>query len=211
MPLPSIESLRRELREKFPQAHSFRAEIPGEPVPADWFSCDAFPAGAVSEVVSDGPVSGLGLWISGLLGNPDETSLHPELVLIDGTDSFDPASFTRAACSRLLWVRCRAVGEMLKTADLLARDGNVPFLLLDATGMERKDLQACPASAWWRLKRIVEGNGSRLVVMASFPIVPCAARRWRMSADVSLGDFERSGEELRQRLRVATERLQRVN
>ncbi len=170
---------------------------------------EAFPAGALSEIVCAG--RGLGLWVSGLLGNPEQASPHPELILIDGSDGFDPASFDGKACSRLLWVRCRSAAESLKAADLLARDGNVPFLLLDASGLPRKDLQACPPSAWWRLKHVVEGNGSRLVVMAAFPIVPCAARRLRLSADLTLADFDLTNDEIRRRLRVSTERLQRVN
>lgn len=209
MPAPSLESLRRELREKFPQAHAFRAESEVPETPADPFSMEAFPAGALSEIVCAGP--GLGLWVSGVLGNPQQASPHPEWILIDGSDAFDPSSFSGNACSRLLWVRCRSAAETLKAADLLARDGNVPFILLDASGLSRKDLQACPPSAWWRLKHVVEGNGSRLVVMSGFPIVPCAARRLRLSADLTLEDFDLTNDEIRQRLRVSTERLQRVN
>lgn len=211
MPPTALETLRRELREKFPQAHAARAETGARNEAVDPFSMDAFPAGAISEVVCGAAFSGLGLWVSGLLGEPEETSPHPELVLIDGSDAFDPESFGGNACSRLLWVRCRAAREMLKAADLLARDGNVPFVLLDASGLSRKDLQDCPSSAWWRLKRVVEGNGGRLVVMASFPLVPCAARRLRVAADLTLCDFDAPAEELRHRLRVENERLQRVN
>lgn len=211
MPPTALETLRRELREKFPQAHACRPEPEARSEVLDPFSMAAFPAGAISEVVCGGAVSGLGLWVSGLLGEPEETSPHPDVVLIDGSDAFDPASFGRNACSRLLWVRCRAAGEMLKAADLLARDGNVPFVLLDASGLSRKELLGCPASAWWRLKRVVEGNGGRLVVMTSFPLVPCAARRLRVTADLTLGDFDAPAEDIRHRLRVENERLQRVN
>lgn len=210
MSAPVIETLRRQLREKFPRAHAVRAEAEGGK-PLDPFVLDSFPAGAISEMVCDGRHSGLGLWISGLLGEPEETSSHPGLVLIDGSDAFDPGSFGPNACSRLLWVRCRAAREMLKSADLLARDGNVPFLLLDAAGLSQRELRDCPASAWWRLKQIVEGNGCRLVVMAAFPIVPCAARRLRLLADLTLADFDQSPEELRRSLRVEGERLQQVN
>ena len=209
----TVESLRRQLREKFPQAHGLRAVAAAtERVPASLFAPEAFPAGAVSEVVVAGPVSGLGLLVAGLLGEPEHGSPHPVLVLIDGADSFDPNSFSPAACSRVLWVRCRAAVEMLNAADLLARDGNVPFLVLDATGLPRKDYQALrQASSWWRLKRIVEGNGGRLVVLAPFPMVPCARQRWQLAANLSLGDFDCPREELRQRLRATPDRLTRAN
>ena len=207
----SIDILRQQLRDKFPQAHGLRAEASAIPQSVNLFSPDAFPVGAISEVVTTGAVSGLGLLVSGLLGEPGQGSSHPDLVLIDGSDSFDPDSFSAMACSRLLWVRCQAAMEMLKAADLLARDGNVPFMLLDATGFLSKDLRAFPASSWWRLKQTVEGNGGRLVVLTSFPIVACAKQRWQLSAGLSLEDFDRTREELQQRLSVAPERLHRVN
>jgi hypothetical protein len=213
---PTLETLRRQLRERFPQAHvpcTRDAEDAEETEPVHLFSPAAFPAGAISEVVSPGPISGLGLWVAGLLAKPDDGVSHvlPQLVLIDGADAFDPESYGQAACSRLLWVRCQAAVEMLKAADLLARDGNVPFLLLDATGLPPKDLRAFPASAWWRLKQTIESNKTRLIVLSSFPLIPCSAKRWSLFSDFSIKDFDRPSNDLRDRIRVVTERLQRVN
>lgn len=48
---------------------------------------------------------------------------------------------------------------MLKAGDLLVRNGNVHFVLLDASGVAARDLRAVPASAWWRLKQLAEANG----------------------------------------------------
>jgi hypothetical protein len=210
---PTVEILRRQLREKFPQAH---APCPRETVkaePVHLLTTAAFPKGAISEVVCAGPVSGLGLWVAGLLAEPEGTISHasPELVWIDGADSFDPESFGQAACSRLLWVRCQTATEMLKAADLLARDGNVPFLLLDASALPHKDLTAFPAAVWWRLKQTIEKNHARIVVLTSFPIVPCSSICWSLSSDFSLSDFECPEWDLRQRLRAVNERFKRVN
>lgn len=212
MQAPTLEILRRQLREKFPQAHASRPQDTEEAEPIHLFTPSAFPAGAISEVVCAGPVSGLGLWVAGLLDGQELISqASPELVWIDGADSFDPESFGQAACSRLLWVRCQAAAEMLKAADLLARDGNVPFLLLDASGLPRKDLTAFPTSAWWRLKQTIETNKTRLVVLSSFPLIPCASKRWSLFSDFSLKDFDCPSNNLRQRLRTVNDRLQRVN
>lgn len=206
----AVEILRQQLRDKFPQAHAVRAD-PEPVVPQGKpFRAEAFPVGAISEVVPAGPVAGLGLLVAGLLGDPEETSPHPELVLVDGADAFDPGSFSGTACSKLLWVRCRSAVEMIKAADLLVHDGNVPFVLLDATGLARRDLSALPASAWWRLKQTVERTGGRLVVMASFPLVPCATLRLSLSAGLSLRDFDSPREELLDRLQVQAEGLRRA-
>ena len=210
MASPAVEILRQQLRDKFPQAHTLRADA--EPVVPQGkpFRAEAFPGGAISEVVPAGPVAGLALLVAGLLGDPEEASPHPELVLVDGADSFDPGSFSGTACSKLLWVRCRSALEMIKAADLLVHDGNVPFVLLDATGLVRRDLSALPASAWWRLKQCVERTGGRLVVMASFPLVPCAALRLSLSAGLSLRDFDRPRDELMDRLQAQSEGLRRA-
>ena len=210
MASPAVEILRQQMREKFPQAHALRMD-PQPVVPQGKpFRAEAFPVGAISEVVPAGPVAGLALLVAGLLGEPEETSPHPELVLVDGADSFDPGSFSGTACSKLLWVRCRSAVEMIKAADLLVHDGNVPFVLLDTTGLVRRELSALPASAWWRLKQTVERTGGRLVVMASFPLVPCATLRLSLSAGLSLGDFDSPREELLDRLQVRSEGLRRA-
>lgn len=210
MASPAVEILRQQLRDKFPQAHGVRSD-PEPVVPLGKpFQAEGFPVGAISEVLPAGPVAGLALLIAGLLGEPEETSPHPELVLVDGADSFDPGSFSGTACSKLLWVRCRSAVEMIKAADLLVHDGNVPFVLLDATGLARRDLSALPASAWWRLKQRVEHTGGRLVVMASFPLVPCAGLRLSLSAGLSLRDFDSPRDELLDRLQPQSVGLRRA-
>jgi hypothetical protein len=140
----AAEILRQQLREKFPQAHGLRAE-PNVPAPEQKpFHVDTFPVGAISKVVPAGPVAGILLLVAGLLGEPDEVSPQPEMVLIDGTDGFDPDSFEDGACSKLLWVRCRSALEMAKAADLLIHDGNLPFTLPDATGLTDGRTRAQP-------------------------------------------------------------------
>ena len=205
-----METLRQQLREKFPQAHGLRPEAGPVQMVAMPFTVASFPAGAISEVVPGGAGAGVLLLLAGLLGEPSEVSPHPELVLVDGADGFDPASFPGNACSRLLWVRCRSASAMLKATDWLVRDGNVPVVLLDASGLARRDLVALPASAWWRLKQAAEASGCRLVVLAPFPLVTSAGLRLVLSAELSLGDFDCSRDELLQRLRPVPQRLRQA-
>jgi hypothetical protein len=202
-----IENLRRQLREKFPQAHAASPAVTeDEAVPEQPFDPGFFPPGGISEVV--GP--GVCLLIAGLLGEPEACSPLPDFVLIDGGDRFDPASYTAAACSRLLWVRCLTAEEMLKASDLLVRDGNVPFVLLDTCGIARRELAALPDSVWWRLKLAAEASGCRLVVMSVAPQVPCAAVRVALTTRLGLEDFELPRRELVARLRAVPERRKRL-
>ena len=205
-----METLRRQLREKFPQAHGLRPESGPSVVAGQPLTLAGFPAGAISEVVADGAASGLLLVLAGLLGESAEVSEHPQLVLVDGADGFDPGSFSGSACSRLLWVRCHSATDMLKAADWLLRDGNVPLVLMDATGLARRDLMALPASGWWRLKQAAESHGCRLVVLAPFALVAAASVRLLVSAGLGLGDFDVSRGELLQRLRSLPQRLRQA-
>jgi hypothetical protein len=204
---PTVEILRQQLRDKFPQAHGLRPD-PAAPVPqGEPFRAEAFPPGAISEVLPAGPSAGLGLWVAGLLGDPRERAPHPEWALVDGGDTFDPGSFTNNACSKLLWVRCRSALEMIQAADLLVHDGNMPFILLETRGVARQDLNALPTAAWWRLKKAVERTGGRLVVSTTFPLVPCASLRRSLSAGISLRDFDDARENLLDRLQASPEKL----
>lgn len=199
------------MRKKFPQAHGVRdTTVPMLQVEENPFELASFPAGAISEIVPAGPDAGILLLVAGLLGEPAEACPHPELVLVDGGDAFDPASFSEMACTKLLWVRCGSSLEMIKAADLVTRDGNVPFVLLDATGLVRRDLASIPASAWWRIKQNAEHNGGRVVILAPHPMVPCARKRMILSANLSLHDFDRTRQELLGRLSTTSEGLRRA-
>ena len=208
MPSPTIEDLRKQLREKFPQAHGHAplpdasSEVAGRP-----FETSSFPAGAISEIIPTSEGGGLSLWIAGLLADPGEMAEFPKFVLVDGGDSFDPASHTAASCSQVLWVRCSKIQEALKAADLLVRDGNVPFVILDLCGLPMAALRSIPASAWWRLKLLCETGACRLVVLSPSPLVPCANLRLSLTDGPNLADFDLPRREILQRVKALPDRL----
>lgn len=213
-----MEILRRQLREKFPQAMAFRpqddeAQAARERTPHAGKTLtllDEFPAGAISEVAAAGPAAGLALVIACLLGESEAVGGPPAMVLVDGADGFDPASFSGPACARLLWVRCHSGLEMIKAADWLVHDGNVPLVVLDATGLVQRELQALPAAAWWRLKLGAEQSGCRLVVLAPQRLVTAAQVRLRWSADLQIEDFDGRREDLWSRMRQQPARQQQL-
>lgn len=203
----TVEELKRLLRNKFPQAHSRPLLNDEPPEPAFRFSDPlSFPAGGISEIIPEGPEPILGLVIANLLGEPKEPNEIPDFILVDA-DGFDPNSFTNEACSRLLWVRCGTAIELLKSADLLIRDGNIPFVMLDTCGFPAHELRALPSSSWRRLKQITERHNSRLLVLSSFPLIPCATLRLSLSSRLTLADFERLREDLLGEIRVRSQRL----
>jgi hypothetical protein len=204
----TIDQLRNELRRKFPGAHApvWRMEEAAE----EFFALnrlEAFRSGTISELIPTGPCPVFGLLLAGWLGNPERCVDFPEVVLVDGGEGFDPDSFTRGACSRVLWVRCGSALGMIQAGDLMVRDGNIPTVIMDAVGMDVKQLRSIPASAWWRLKQGAEKTGCRLLVMSPVPLVPCASLRLALAADLSLEDFDQPRSELLSRLQARLERL----
>lgn len=208
MTVTNLQEIRRQLREKFPSAHGFTPVAePVAEVTKSLFEIAAFPAGAISEIIPATGGSGPSLWIAGLLANPEASVEFPKFVLVDGSDAFDPLSHTTAACSQLLWVRCSKVREALKAADLLVRDANVPFIILDLCGLPMAELRSIQAAAWWRLKLLCESGACRLVVLAPAPLVPCASLRLELSARLGLHDFDLPRGEILPRVEARTSRL----
>ena len=201
MPSPTLDDLRRQLREKFPQAHG-HASLPQTPpeVAERPFEISYFPAGAISEIVPSADGCGISLWIAGLLAEPDTVPAFPKFVLVDGGDGFDPSSHTANACSQLLWVRCRKISEVLKAADLVVRDANVPFVMLDLCSLPPASLRSIPPSSWWRFKQLCETSVCRLIVLSPSPLVPCASLRLTLTGSLALADFDLPRREILQRV-----------
>ncbi|MFT4176767.1 MAG: hypothetical protein QM627_08920 [Luteolibacter sp.] len=208
----TVEQLRKQLRDRFPEAHGVRSRATLLPA-REALALDDFPPGAISEVVPEGGASGLTLLIARFLEDenfPNFPSPYPELVLIDGGDRFDPASYAASACSKLLWVRCHTPSEVLKTVDLLIRDRNIPTLVMDLTSLGIKACRSIPASAWWRLRQLVNGSDVRLVVLCPEPVIPCAGVRVSLSAGLTLSDFDHFRSELFSRLSALAQTTRRA-
>ena len=214
MGLAAVEVLRRQMRERFPRAHGFGGGVGGgnEGEERDVLNVGGvldvgmFAVGGISEVVAVGRCSGISLLVAGLLeGEGLEEVGGVRMVLVDGADGFDPGSFSSEVCGRVLWVRCRGALEMVRAADVLVHDGNMRFVVLDAMGLEGRDLGGVPAAAWWRLRQVVGRTGCRLVVLVGRSVVPCASVRLGVGGGGGLGleDFDGERGELLGRLEVS--------
>ncbi|MCH7226782.1 hypothetical protein [Haloferula sp. A504] len=167
-----------------------------------------FPIGAITEISPAHPACGLTLLFAALLSeapNPGNTDLSavasakaetPALVLIDARDRFDPASFSPEECRRLLWLRCRETRQALQSADLLLRDGNLPFILLDLSPLPARELRRIPGSAWHRLRQLAEPSQCTLLVLTPTPLVPGAALRLTLTREFDLRHLDLSRTDL---------------
>ncbi|MGY8659364.1 MAG: hypothetical protein ACKVKH_12075 [Verrucomicrobiales bacterium] len=183
MSILQIDQLRRQLREKFPAAH--RASIPiSAPPPAQ--APLEFSLGHLSEIISPRQSAGASLVISELLAEKRDLPL----ALIDGRDTFDPASYGNEKCRRLVWVRCSKTEQAIQCADLLLRDGNLPLILLDLHLVSERELRQIPTALWHRLKIQARDSGAALVALTPRPLVPTPHRRLTLAGRFSLDHFE---------------------
>lgn len=97
--------------------------------------------------------------------------------LVDGNDAFDPKSAAKAGLelSRLLWVRCRKLDQVLKATDLLLQGGGFGRVVMDLTDLPLPHVRSIPLASWFRFQRTIEKTPTVLLVMSPESIVKSAA------------------------------------
>ncbi|MEP4079671.1 hypothetical protein [Haloferula sp.] len=180
---PSITSTRETTKENhLPALH--RPESDRGPLPTQHF-----PSGAITEISPAEPSCGLSFVIAALLSEAPEHESTIPLALIDARDRFDPASFTPEECARLLWLRCRDTNQAIRSADLLLRDGNLPFVLLDLSALPARELRRIPNSSWHRLRQLAQSTDTTLLTLTPTPLIPRTSLRLTLTRQFSLHDL----------------------
>jgi hypothetical protein len=121
-----------------------------------------FSPGQLSEIVGPRSSGGGGLLMA-LLARA--TASGVQVALVDGADTFDPASGAEAGVDldRLLWVRCGSQWRKAwSAADLLARCPGFAVVALDLGELGRRDPAATVLCM--RLRRAVERTAAVLVL-----------------------------------------------
>ncbi len=128
------------------------------------------PRGAVTEIYGP-PTSGKTTFVNRFLSHA--TAAGEFCVLIDGNDSFDPASAESAGAdlARLLWVRCRGVEEALKATDLVVHAGGWGGVVLDLADIAPATVRKVSMSWWYRFRRAVEHTPAAFLVVETEPFV----------------------------------------
>lgn len=112
------------------------------------------------------------------------------LALIDGRDSFDPATAGNSRLRNLFWIRCHNAMQAMKASDLLLRDGNFPLVVLDLVLNPVGELRKIPQTSWYRLQRLIESIPSVCLILTRRSIVSSA--QWKLTLENSwtLSDLE---------------------
>ena len=207
-PAGSIVDLRKLLAERFPHTPApatTRRLITGLSF-LDQAIGGGLPKGAITELISPRISAGSASLIHALLQSGQRN--HYFVVLIDGRDSFDPASggLGKACLHYLLWVRCTKTLDAIKAADLLLRDGNFPLVIVDLVLNPPADLSKIPQTSWYRLQRLVESAPTACLVMTRQGIVSSAQLKIVLENSWTLETFE--DESAISRLQIHVQRSQ---
>jgi hypothetical protein len=132
------------------------------------------PRGAITEIF--GPPSsgrtGAAIAILAQAASRDEAC-----ALVDGADAFDPQSGLAAGLdpARLLWVRCQALDQTLKSTDLLLQGGGFGCIVMDLSDLPLATVRRVPLASWFRLQRAVEKTPTTLVALNGESVLQSAA------------------------------------
>lgn len=150
------------------------------------------PAGALTELVQTPECMGSGLLVEALMRVARQKQGY--LSLLDAHNRFDPESVDPALHPHLLWVRCKQFEKALEAADILLRDPNFRFHVLDLQGAPIHQLKRLPSHIWYRFQRLLRQNGSVLLCITPKGFIPSAQLRLQCShlADIEQLDQPRS-------------------
>ncbi len=184
-----IVALRELLAQRFPQANPLgRSRCVPTGIPAIDEAVGGLPIGAVTEVVCAAPSCG-GMLLQARVLEMCRTQ-RLRVALIDGTDNFDPQSFTQNDLAHLVWVRCVNFRQVMQAADLMTRDANFGLVILDLRRQADRDLRREPPTSWYRLQRAAEQSDLPLLVETPRALVPSAQLRFVLTHSFALLDLE---------------------
>lgn len=182
-------ALRELLARRFPQAApGLRGRCVQTGIAAIDEATGGLPVGAITEVVCTAPSCGGMLLQARVLEMCRQQRLR--VALIDGTDSFDPQSFTPDELAHLVWARCHDMKQVMQAADLLARDANFGLVMIDLRRQSERELRQEPPTAWYRLQRAAEQNELPLLVETPRALIPSAQLRFSLTQSFGLFDLD---------------------
>lgn len=133
------------------------------------------PRGGLTELVAVAPSSGTQLVLGALLTATRGSRMR--VGLIDAADAFDLEGLEDDDLAHLVWVRCQALDEAWRTADLLVRDPNFGVVIIDLRSVEPSLLKRTVATVWYRLQRAAEESQVAVLIQSAAATVPCARSR----------------------------------
>ena len=141
----------------------------------------ALPRGGITEIIGAAG-SGRTAVAQSLIASA--TRRGEVVAVIDGDDSFDPASAQKAGAElgRVLWVQCgHRVDTALKATDMILHSGGFGLIVLDLCDMAPAALGRVPISYWHRFRLTVEHTPAILLILSREAVArSCATRQFAL-------------------------------
>lgn len=184
-----VIQLRQLLAERFPAAHALRPRG-GDALATHLPRLDAIglPKGELTELVSERASAGVATLLAALIESARRAPHH--VALVDGRDGFDPGAISAAAGRNLLWVRCRNALEATQAVDLLLRDGNLPFVILDLRANPVAEVRRLGSPVWYRLQTLGRHSSITCLVLTPAKVVSSARLRITVERQHTLADLD---------------------
>jgi hypothetical protein len=188
--MPSAATLRAQIEsslgERFSSSLQLREPYAPLMVSTGMAALDALtgglPRGALSEITGASSSGRTGVMLAAVA---EATRRQEVCALIDGSDSFDPASAAAVGVDleQLLWVRCnqQAQGspmrqsikrsrfgrleQVLKVTDLLLQSGGFGMVVLDLGDIHPSITSRVQMASWFRFRRAVEPTATVLLLV----------------------------------------------
>lgn len=174
---------------RVPAPFTYRDRKLAETVPLGIAEIDSLtgglPRGGLTEICGPSCSGRTTLLFSALAAR---TAASEVCALIDGRDAFDPHSAEAAGVklNRLLWVRCRNIGQALRSTDLLLQGGGLGLVVLDLGDIPAETARYVPLNVWFRFRRAVENTPTIFLVLEQEPHVKtCASLVLRMQTEAA--------------------------
>ncbi len=162
--------------------------------------CGGIPAGALTEVVVPPASAGSGLILEALVELARRESAY--LALVDGSDSFDPETSGLERLEQLFWVRCSRPEQAVEAADILLRDSNFRFHVVNLSHHDPGRLRKMPGHVWYRFQRLAGQEGAVVVFFSAAASIPSARLRLSCPAGGGIERMDWPRERLAAGLRV---------
>lgn len=164
------------LADQFPSALTYRAPAAPETisVPAMAGVMAGLPRGGLTEICGPESSGRTAFLLSALA----EAARQGECcALADGRDALDPYSAAAAGIdlSRLLWIRCRHLEQVLRAAELLLEGGGFGIVALDVGGVPAALRRRIPLSVWFRMRWVVRNTRTALLLVEREPTAGSSA------------------------------------
>ncbi len=169
-----ITDLRSLLAERFQGAipnWQHAAEVPRKTCATGIPEWDALTSGVRLGEITEicGGLGGTGVMLDRLLANGAQAGWLGAWVDAGGT--LEVADWNAEALGRMLWVHCESPMTAMKAVDLLLRDGNTAWVVLDLQGVSQRSLGRISGNYWHRLHRLVEQRENVLIVLTPSALV----------------------------------------